>query len=152
MNQQDYNAVISVQASPKQVFDAFNSVSKWWTENLEGSSNHLDDVFTIRFGNTFATHKIIEFVPNERVVWLVTDCNLDWVKDKKEWQDTRVVCEISADAEHTHLNFTHIGIRPGVECFEDCTLGWNGYIKGSLFKLITEGKGAPEKKELEVVG
>lgn len=151
MKQQDYNAVISVKATPKQVFHAFNSVSKWWTENLDGSSNHLNDIFTVHFGDTFVTHKIIEFVPDKKVVWQVTDCNLHWLKDKKEWQDTTMSCEISPEKDGSKLSFTHIGIYPGVECFEACSLGWNEYIKGSLVKLISEGKGKPEKKKAEQV-
>jgi hypothetical protein len=42
---------------------------------------------------------------------------------------------------------THIGLNAGVECFEDCTKGWNHYVKVSLLKLIEEGKGEPDHKQ-----
>jgi hypothetical protein len=40
----------------------------------------------------------------------------------------------------------HIGLKPGIECFEDCVSGWDEHIKDSLFRLINEGKGTPIKK------
>ena len=36
---------------------------------------------------------------------------------------------------------------PGVECYENCETGWDHYIKESLFKLLTEKKGLPEKRK-----
>jgi hypothetical protein len=51
----------------------------------------------------------------------------------------------------TRIDFTHVGLLPGIECYNDCSKGWNFFIKESLFKFITEGKGLPEvpKKVLE---
>jgi len=42
---------------------------------------------------------------------------------------------------------THIGLVPGIECYERCNEGWNHFIKESLFSLITEEKGLPEGKK-----
>jgi len=47
----------------------------------------------------------------------------------------------------TEISFRHIGLLPEVECYNDCVKGWDQYVKGSLFKLITEGKGEPQKKK-----
>jgi len=41
----------------------------------------------------------------------------------------------------TEIKFVHFGLVPGVECYEGCMQGWDHYIKGRLFKLLTEGKG-----------
>ncbi len=147
MENQNYNATIMVNQPANEVFKSINSVSKWWVENLEGDSHKLNDVFKIDFtGNNFVTHKIIEFVPNKKVVWLVTDCYLGWLKDKTEWTNTKMSFEISTKNNSTEISFTHIGLVPEVECYEMCIKGWNQYVKGSLFKLITEGKGAPQQK------
>ena len=40
---------------------------------------------------------------------------------------------------------THLGLKPGIECFDGCVKGWDQYVKDSLFRLLAEGKGAPEK-------
>ena len=148
MNDQNYSATLTVSQSANEVYNKINSVSKWWSENLEGNSENLDDVFTIDFGNeNFVTHKLIEVIANKKVVWLVTDCYLSWLKDKTEWTNTKMSFEIATQGNSTELRFTHIGLVPQVECYEMCVKGWDQYVKGSLFKLITEAEGTPQKKK-----
>ena len=146
MKKQDYNATIVAKTSAAEAFSNFNRVSAWWTENTEGDTDSLDSVFTIHFGEAFVTFKVVEFIPEKKVVWLVTDCYLHWLNDKKEWKDTRISCEFSTEKELTQLHFTHIGLAPGIECYDGCVKGWDQYFKDSLFRLITEGKGLPQKK------
>ena len=106
----------------------------------------MNDVFTLDFGKTsFVTFKLIEVVPDKKVVWLVTDCNLDFLKDKTEWTGTKVIWEISPENNSTKIKMTHVGIVPEVECYDSCVKGWDHYVKESLFKLLTEGKGLPAK-------
>jgi len=80
-------------------------------------------------------------VPGKKIVWLTTDCYLEVFKDKEQWKGTKIVWGISPEKNSTQITMTHIGLVPGIECFEDCEKGWNFYIKESLFKLLTEGKG-----------
>lgn len=146
MKKQDYTASILVKATANEAFKSINHVAAWWTENLEGSSEKLNDVFTIHFGDTFVTMKIVESVPDKKVVWTVTDCYIPWLADKKEWKNTQIVFEISAEGDSTRIQFTHVGLEPQVECYDNCVKGWDQYIKGSLAKLIDEGQGLPQKK------
>jgi hypothetical protein len=147
MESKDYTATIEVSKTPEEVFKSINSVSKWWTEKLEGDSENLNGVFTIHFSDeSFVTHKLIEVIPNKKVVWLVTDCYLPWFKDKTEWTNTKMSFEISTNDNKTQMTFTHIGLVPEVECYDMCVKGWDQYVKGSLLKLITEGEGQPQKK------
>ena len=148
MEKKNYTATIKVDASAEKAFNCINKVSEWWSENLVGDSENLNGIFTINFGgDLFVTHQLVEVVPNKKVVWLVTDCYLSWLKDKKEWQGTKMSFEIATKGNSTEINFTHIGLVPEVECFNDCVKGWDQYIKDSLLKLITEGKGAPQIKK-----
>jgi hypothetical protein len=144
MKKQDYTALIMVDNSIQDTFKAINNVSKWWTDDLTGRSQKLNDEFTVQFGDIHKTgQKIIEFVPDEKVVWLVTESRLNFIKDKQEWKNTKISFELSRQGDKTQIHFTHIGLVPEVECFKDCSKGWDYYIKGSLFKLLTEGKGTP---------
>lgn len=147
ISKQDYRSSITANITPKEAFEIITRVSEWWTANLEGSSKKPGDIFTTRFGETFTTFKIVEAVPYKKIVWLVTDCHLHWLKDKKEWKGTKISFEILPKNNSTQINFTHIGLVPEVECFDDCKKGWDHYIKESLFKLITEGKGLPDRKK-----
>ena len=150
MKQEDYHCSILADVSPKEAFDNINHVSAWWTENIEGRSEKLNDIFTVHFGETFVTFKIIETAPYKKITWFVTDCNLHWLKDKKEWNNTKISWEISAENSSTKIDMTHIGLVPGIECYNDCEKGWDHYILDSLFKLITTHKGIPERKEVLV--
>ena len=143
MNQQDYNVSITVNATVEEAFNAINNITAWWSTDFEGNSEKLNDTFTVRFGETFITIKITEFIPYQKIGWQVIDCYKHWLKDKKEWQGTSMSWEISTENNSTQINFTHVGLVPGIECYNGCEGAWNEYIKESLFKLITEGKGIP---------
>lgn len=147
ISKQDYQSSITTNISAEQAFEIITRVSEWWTSNLEGNSKEPGDVFTVHFDETFVTFKIVEAIPDKKVVWLVTDCNLHWLKDKKEWEGTKISFEILPKDNSTQINFTHVGLVPGIECFDDCKKGWDHYIRESLFKLITEGKGLPERRK-----
>ena len=117
---------------------------KSWAKDLTGKSRKLNDEFTVRFGETFVNFRLIEVIPDRKVVWDVTDCYLHSFKDKTEWTGTKIVFEISEKNDLTRIDLTHVGLFPGVECYENCEKGWNFYFKESLFKLITTGKGQPQ--------
>ncbi len=138
MKTKDYTTHITVNQSPEAVFNAINNVPAWWSSNFEGKSENLNDVFTVHFGKTNMTMKVIEFVPYESIVWEVIDCHKDWLKNKKEWKGTKISWEISPMKDGTKITFTHIGLVPGLECYEGCENAWGEYISGSLYKLITE--------------
>ncbi len=147
MKKQDYNISITVDATAKEAFKCINSVTKWWTEYLEGSSEKLNDEFTVRFGEVhISTQKLVEFIPDKKVVWLVTDSKLNFLKDKQEWTNTKISFEIFEKAGKTQIHFSHQGLVPKIECYKSCSSAWSYYIEGSLFKLLTEGKGMPELK------
>lgn len=143
MTQQDYNVSIRVNASAEDAFNTINNITAWWCTNFEGESEKLNDVFTVRFGETFITIKIIELIPYQKIGWQVIDCYKHWLKDKKEWLNTTMTWEISLKENEAQINFTHHGLVPGIECYNGCEGAWNQYIKESLFRLITEGIGKP---------
>ncbi len=146
MNQKDYHCSITVNKSPGEAFDCINRVSDWWTGHFKGNSSRLNDAFTVTFGKTFVNFKLTEVVPDKKVIWLVTDCYLDWLKDKTEWLNTKAIFEIVPGKDSVKIEFTHAGLVPEAECYDTCVKGWDFYIKESLYKLITEGKGMPDRK------
>ena len=140
MRQENYNVNIVVNATPRQVTESINNISKWWTEDVDGQSEKVNDVFTVRFGETFITIKIVELIPDKKICWHVIDCYKHWLKDKKEWKDTKMDWAISSEKNETRISFTHIGLVPAIECYDGCEKAWDHYIKVSLLKSITKGK------------
>ncbi len=147
MKKQDYTASLTVNATPQEVFENINSVTKWWTEDLKGSSQKLNDEFTVRFGDVhMSKQKLVEVIPDQKIVWLVTDSKLNFIEDKREWTGTKISFDLLKVENKTQINFTHVGLVPEVECYESCVQGWDQYVKGSLLKLLTEGQGTPGSK------
>ena len=142
MTNKNYTATIEVAKSPKDVFNCIKEVSKWWSKDFEGSSLKLNDEFVICHpGAHFSKQKLIEVIPDKKVVWLVTDSNLSWLeKDKHEWTNTKMIFEITTKGDRTLLHFTHEGLVPEKECYIRCEQGWNMVIKNWLFNFITDGK------------
>ncbi len=145
---QSFTVAFSVDASPREVFDAVNDVRGWWSGEIEGRTDQLGAVFTYSYKTLHrSTQKITELVPGKRVVWHVVEGYLDFVKDKTEWKDTDIVFEIAAKDGRTELRFTHAGLVPAFECYGDCAGAWGFYVGESLRSLITTGRGRPNPKE-----
>jgi len=151
MNATNYQHRFTVQATPEQVYEAITRISDWWTINLEGTAKSVGDEFTVRFDDPapgqlvhLTKQRVTEAVPGKRIVWLVTESKLPWLKDQQEWKGTEIVFDIATTVEGTQLTFTHIGLTPQVECFDQCEKGWDYFIGESLVKLITEGTGLPD--------
>jgi hypothetical protein len=145
---QDYNTTILVNQSPKEVFDAINNVRGWWSENIKGDTQNLNDEFSYKYKDVHhCTMKLIEVIPDQKVVWLVTDNYFNFIKDQNEWKGTKVIFEISKKDNQTQLHFTHEGLVPAYECYDICFDAWTGYIQNSLRNLITNGKGTPNPAE-----
>ena len=142
MTASNYTATILVDNSAKEVFNAINNVRGWWQGEIEGSTDQLNDEFTYRMGEIhFSKQKIVEIIPNKKVVWLVTDSKLNFIKNKSEWTGTKIIFEVSEVNNQTQIRFTHLGLVPEIECFGDCSNAWSQLIKESLYSLITTGKG-----------
>jgi uncharacterized protein YndB with AHSA1/START domain len=148
MKTKDYTASFTVDQSPEEVFDAINNVRGWWSGEIDGRTDKLGAEFTYRYNDLHgSTQKITELVPGKKVVWHVSDAQINFVKDKTEWKGTDIVFEITKKDDKTELRFTHVGLVPGFECYGKCAGAWGFYINDSLRSLITTGKGDPNQKE-----
>ena len=141
---ENYHTSLTSEIPAKEAFRKIQQVWLWWTSNFEGSSSQVGDRFTVRFAATYVTFLVKECVEGQKMVWVVDDCHLDWLQDKKEWNTTQLVWVLRSEGNVTRIDFTHMGLVPGLECYGDCKKGWNFYAKDSLLKLLREGIGLPE--------
>ena len=147
LSTQNYTATFTVDQTPKEVFAAITNVRGWWSGNIEGGTDKLGDEFTYRYEDVhYSKQKITELIPGKKLSWLVLDSYLSFVKDKTEWNGTKVIFDIIKKGDETEVRFTHVGLVPQYGCYDACTDAWSGYIKGSLRNLITKGKGQPNRK------
>jgi hypothetical protein len=144
MTTTDFSTTFLVDQSPEQVFNAVNDVRGWWSEKIDGNTNKLNDEFTYQRKDLHkCTMKIIELIPNKKVLWLVLDNYFNFTKDQTEWKNTKIEFEVSQNDGKTELLFTHHGLVPEYECYNICFDAWTFYITKSLQELVTKGKGQP---------
>ena len=152
MSDQYYTTTLVVDQTPEEVFNAVRNVRDWWSgyysEEIEGDTEKLNDEFSFRAGGEahYSRQKLIEVIPNKKIVWLVTESKLDFLEKKDEWTGTKVIFDISTKVNKTQLVFTHDGLSPEIECYNSCAPAWSQYLQKKLLPLITNLKGSINKK------
>ena len=148
MTTQDFTWALVTDQSPKEVFQAITNVRSWWSgyyaEEFTGDTEKLNDEFTFSAGGGahYTKQRLIEVIPNKRVVWLITHSALSFLDKPDEWLGTKVIFEISRKGNKTELVFTHEGLTPTVECYDACAPAWTQYLQNKLLPIITTGKKA----------
>ena len=143
----DFTTTLLVDQSSKEVFNAINNVRGWWSEEIEGNTSKLNDVFNYHYEDIHRCKlKLIEVVADKKVMWFVEENYFNFTEDEKEWTGTKIIFDISRKENKTELRFTHLGLVPENECYHACYEGWTNYIQKSLKGLITTGKGKPNAK------
>jgi len=138
----DFELIILTDKTPSEVFPTLLDVRSWWSgfynETFEGNSEQPGDEFTFSAGDGahYTKQKMTELVPNKKVSWLVTEANLSFVEDTKEWIGTEISFEVERENDKTKITFTHKGLIPDFECYSACSTAWHGYINNRLLKIL----------------
>ena len=143
MKQRNLNYKFSAAKTPEEIFDKICMVSRWWTTDVEGVIEKLNDEFTVYFGDSFVKLEVMQIIPGKKMSWLIKNCCWSFLQNKTEWNATTIIWSITANGNLTELSITHVGLVQGAECFDICKEGWGLYVGNSLFRLITEGRGIP---------
>jgi hypothetical protein len=148
MKNPSFATTFSVGQTPEEAFNAINNVRGWWSEEIEGSTDTLGAEFTYRYKDVHTCKlKVVELIPDKKVVWLVLDNRFNFTEDETEWTGTKITFEVSRKDDTTEVHFTHLGLVPEYECYGVCSNAWGAYVNGSLRSLITTGTGRPNPKE-----
>jgi hypothetical protein len=140
----DYTATLTVQQTPKQVFDVICDVRSWWSGQIEGSTDKLGEEFDYTVpGVHFSRQRVTELQPARRVAWLVVDSRLDYLQDKQEWTGTTITFDLVGHGEGTDVVFVHRGLDPEVECYDECSSAWSTWVLPDLHRRIVAGAGVP---------
>lgn len=146
MKKKNFTASTLVDQTPETAFAAVNNIRGWWSEDVEGTTDKLNEVFIYRDKHLWCKMKLTELIPGKKVVWYVLESQMDNFEGGQEWDDTKLIFEIKKNDERTEIHFTHFGLVPDFLCYTVCSRAWTFYIKSSLQRLIMTGKGEPIKK------
>lgn len=144
METPDFTASFTVDQSPSEAFQAIKNFRTWWSEEIDGPTDTLNESFFYHYKDVHLCKlKLIEIIPDKKLVYQILENEFSFTEDKTEWVDTRLIFEISTDGNKTNVQFTHQGLVPEYECYDICFEAWTTYITKSLYYLITTGKGEP---------
>ena len=134
-----YSVAIELPKPQQQVFSHVINLKKWWPEDLEGDDIRLNGEFVLSTGDShYSKNKVIEFVPNQKLAWLVTESVRK--TDGYDWSGTKMIFELTAKGDQTLISFTYDGV-----VFEDeyarlvtiCDMT----LKEMFYNFIMNGKG-----------
>ncbi len=134
----NYSVEIEFTESPDDVFNHVIDVSKWWPEDFIGESLKLNTEFVFRTGQGhYSKNKVVEFVPNKKVVWLTTESRRK--ADHFDWTGTKMIFELTPRGDNTLLKFTYDGVvleNEADRLAQICDMT----IKDLFYNFITYGK------------
>ena len=137
----DYTFSLESSDTSKNIFDTLLNVRSWWiglySETIKGDTKKLNDEFTFSAGNGvhYSKQKLVELIPDKKIVWLVTDSNLNFLEKPNEWTGTKICFEISKKGNKSQITFTHQGLVPKIECYNSCSSAWTQYLENLAKKL-----------------
>lgn len=134
-----YTVSIEVTKPANEVFGhLLHNIAKFWPEEFEGESSKLNDEFVFKTGDShYSKNKVIELLPNKKVVWLVTESIRK--TDNFDWTGTKMIFELTPKGNNTILVYTYDGFVLENELkrlAQVCDM----VIKENLFNFITNGK------------
>jgi uncharacterized protein YndB with AHSA1/START domain len=142
MDERSFTTTCVVDRSPDEVYAAITDVGRWWTGEIDGQADQVGDEFTYQFGALHESRqRVTELVPGRRIAWEVVDAHLAGRQVADEWRGTHVVFDLTPTAEGTSVKFTHAGLVPDFECYQDCAYAWTFFLDSSLRTLIATGDG-----------
>ncbi|HEV8504795.1 MAG TPA: SRPBCC family protein [Chitinophagaceae bacterium] len=138
MHNQPITVTMEVNRSPQDVFAKILDIPTWWTTDFSGNNLKIGDEFIIHHpGEHFSRQRVVELEPGKRIVWLVTESDLPWLKiDQQEWTNTKMVFDLSETQHGTNVRYVHEGLTPDKEGYERVSEGWNMVIKERLFNAL----------------
>lgn len=135
MTNQNFQYSFTSSKSTAKVFAHLINPKNWWVglfgETIEGKSENINDEFSFRAGDGvhYSNQKLTELIEDKKIVWLVTESNLSFLKNNDEWARTKICFNIEKVGDKTKITFTHDGLIPQIECYSNCSNAWTQYLQ-----------------------
>ena len=141
MQKENFTYSFKSSKTVKEIFELLLNIEQWWSgiyeETIIGKSRQLNDEFSFKAGGGVhdTTQKLVDLIPNSKIVWLVTNSKLTFLNNPNEWENTKIRFDLTQEEDKTIVTFTHDGLTPEIECYTACSTGWTGYLDNLKKKL-----------------
>ena len=131
----DFTFSFESSQTPEKIFQELLNVRSWWSglfgEEFKGASKKINDEFSFNAGDGvhYSKQRLIELVPDKKLVWQVLDSKLTFAEKTDEWTNTKICFEVSKHGNKTKVVFTHQGLVPKFECYANCSGAWTQYLE-----------------------
>ncbi|NDV45152.1 SRPBCC family protein [Flagellimonas sediminis] len=138
-----YSYSFRTKKTAQEIFNLLLNIPAWWSgifeETIAGPSKQVGDEFEFKAGGGahYTKQKLIELVPDKRIIWEIRECHLQFVTNHSEWVGTHLQFDIESFVDDTKVTFTHLGLVPQFECFEGCSGAWTQYMEALENNLNT---------------
>ncbi len=134
----DFRSTKTFATAPDEVFSALTDIDAltgWWTP--AGGGVDAGDMLHFLMGDQEVVMRVEEAERPSRVRWSVLVCEA-----APDWVGTSIIFDLEPVGAGTELRFHHLGLNPGLECFEMCQAGWTRHL-ASLVDYVDRGAGSP---------
>lgn len=145
----DYHKRITTTASADAAYAALTTgFEHWWTKPSHVITRPGDRAkFTFPPGVSYWTFEAVKLEPNRYIELKCVEAlhkhEGQPAAIETEWLGTRVIWQIEEKARSTTIDLNHIGLKPGLLCFDICKAGWDYFHADSLQAYLDTGKGKP---------
>jgi activator of Hsp90 ATPase-like protein len=140
-----FTTTLTVDATAQQAYAAITNVQDWWSGEVKGDTHTLGAAFTYEYPDLhWCRMEITQLEPGRRVEWSVLGSDLTYLRKRDEWTGTRIEFDIAERGGQTEVRFTHRGLEPDEECYDQCSSAWSLLVGGNLRKLIETGEPQPD--------
>lgn len=134
----DLTMSFSVPAEPGKVFEAITKPAQWWGGDIQGEAGAAGSEFRFGSDDQALAVKVTEADDGKRVVWHVEPSADD--TGHPDWDDTSLIFDIEQDDEgETKVNFTHRGMVPHDDTYEETEQSWRDRLRDRLEPLLSRG-------------
>lgn len=128
----DYTATICCPVAKDRIYRAITlEMSNWWAD-MSSPFRKIGDTAKTDFGvESYWVFKAVTLKDSNLVELECCESHMvsDGLQNPKEWLGTVLRYEITEEsASSTQVTFTHIGLKPEIECYEICKKGWDHYF------------------------
>jgi hypothetical protein len=136
---------VGIKSSTRDAYKALATIdglAGWWTSTTKGDSK-VGGQIHFQFGDRgFFDTKVLELIPNERVLWQVVDGPAEWV-------GTKIGFDLKQEGEQATVLFKHQGWKEPVEFMHHCSTKWAIFLM-SLKSFVETGKGTPFPNDVRI--